>query len=457
VLQRLLLFALALATACVVLPATSPAAPTSTQAAFLLDGRGWGHGVGLSQWGALGQAKAGRSYRQILAHYYRGTKLGPAPVGSVRVLLADGAERVRISSTGRFRVRDARGQVLVLPAGRLVVRPGLRIRTAAGVRRLEAPLRFRPGPVAPLELGGVAYRGELRVAVEQGRLRAVNVVGLQPYLMGVVAAEMPFDWPAEALKAQAVAARSYALARRERGKPFDLYPDWRSQVYGGVAAETPETTRAVLATAGEVLLYGDRVATALFHSTSGGRTAAVQDVYGAGFEAPYLVSVSDPWDASSPYHRWEARTLTPARLGRALALRGPASDVVVERASSGRVTTVRARAAGGPWREVTGAEMRDRLGLRSTWFRLGVLRLSAEAPRVPAGRPLELSGVARDVSPVELQVLEDGVWTTLRRVRADADGTFAVVLRPERTGAYRLAAGTFASEPLTVRVAVASR
>ena len=113
---------------------------------------------------------------------------------------------------------------------------------------------------------------------------------------------MPYTWPAEALKAQAVAARSYALASLVKGKPFDLYSDPRSQVYLGVAGEKASTTQAVTATAGEVVLYGGKVATTYYFSTSGGKTASAADVF--GFDVPYLVSRPDPWDKLSPYHRW---------------------------------------------------------------------------------------------------------------------------------------------------------
>jgi stage II sporulation protein D len=133
-------------------------------------------------------------------------------------------------------------------------------------------------------------------------LRVVNVVALESYLQGVVAGEVPYSWPAEVLKAQAVAARSYALANLVEGKPFDLYSDVRSQVYLGVAGEKPSTNEAVADTAAEVVLYGGKVATTYYFSTSGGKTASALDVF--GFDVPYLKSRPDPWDKASPHHRW---------------------------------------------------------------------------------------------------------------------------------------------------------
>ena len=132
---------------------------------------------------------------------------------------------------------------------------------------LGQPLVFLPGE-EPLRLGR-RYRGSIQVDVNGGRLRAINVVGLEQYLYGVVPAEVPDDWPAEVLKAQAVAARSYALATRKLGGAFDLFPDVRSQVYRGVDEEEDSTNQAVDETAGEVLMYRGRLAKTYFHSDLG--------------------------------------------------------------------------------------------------------------------------------------------------------------------------------------------
>src|SRR5256885_945437 len=124
-------------------------------------------------------------------------------------------------------------------------------------RRLPAALVFQPG-TAPLQLKHL-YRGSMQVDVVSGKLRAIIVVGLEQYLYGVVPSEMPYTWAPEALKAQAVVARSYALATRKSGA-FDLYPDTRSQVYLGVEHEKASSTAAVDGTAGQVVLYQGAVA-----------------------------------------------------------------------------------------------------------------------------------------------------------------------------------------------------
>ena len=121
-------------------------------------------------------------------------------------------------------------------------------------------------------LGGRAYRGVMEFAptVFSG-LSVVNAVGLDDYLQGVVPAESPASWPAEALKAQAIAARTYAITTA-RGGDFDQFADTRSQVYGGVGVETPATNAAVADTRGQVVTYGGTPVVTYFFSTSGGQT-----------------------------------------------------------------------------------------------------------------------------------------------------------------------------------------
>ena len=255
---------------------------------FVIDGRGWGHGVGMSQYGARGYAEAGWRYRRILAHYYRGTELRVVPARPVRVLLAAGSPAVQIGSSKPFKVVDARGKVRKL-------KPGTQNVAAARLAQLRSPLRFVPG-AAPLRLGADAYRGSLLVHRRGGTLTVVNRLPLDRYLRGVVPWEMPEDWHPQALRAQAVVARSYALATLKPGTLFDLYADTRSQVYGGIRAEEPTTNRAIGATAGRVLYWNGSVATTFYHSTSGGRTVSVAEAWPRASPVPYLVSVADPHD-----------------------------------------------------------------------------------------------------------------------------------------------------------------
>ena len=420
---------------------------------FVVSGRGWGHGVGLSQWGAYGFAREGATFDEILAHYYQGTTLGPAPVSRVRVLLAQGRRRLTVSSVQPFRVRDGAGVTHDLVAGSHTFGPGLRLKVgnALQARPLPGPLLFLPGST-PLRLDR-PYRGQLLVSVANGRLRAVNNVGLELYLWGVVPSEVPFDWPAEALKAQAVAARTYALAVRKSGSYFDLYPDVRSQVYRGVAGEKPSTTAAVQATAGKVVLYNGQIAKTYFFSTSGGRTATVTDVWPSSDPVPYLVSVDDPYDTASPHHQWGPFTVKASRLVRALRVPGRLLDVRLSITASARVKSVTAVGSGGEV-TVSGADVRRALGLRSTWFRIGLLSLTPPTAPATYNLPAALTGVARGMGTVSLeQRVRAGAWQTVGRVTPARDGTVTVSTRPRETAEYRLASGKAKSGVVALPVA----
>ncbi len=366
----------------------------------------------MSQYGALGFANEGRGFAEILAHFYPGTTLGAAPVARVRVLLQEQRPAVTISSPVPFRVRDVFGKTSQL-AGR---------RRTSSARSSSCPStafrRRSPGRSScclgtrPLQVGalaaGEAYRGQLVVSVTGQRLSVVNDVGLEQYLAGVVPKEMPAAWHPEALKAQAVAARSYALAHRVTGKAFDLYADVRSQVYGGVKAEDQRTTAAIDATAGQVLLYAGRIADTLFHSTSGGRTIAAVEAFGK--DVPYLVAVDDPHSALSPVHRWGPVPVVDAAARKGLGLTSSILGLRLAREPSGRVRTATITTAAGET-TVTGTTLRRGLGLRSTWV-TAVSSLTLTRPGTPAvyGRPVVLTGEVRGAKRVVLSQRIDGVW-----------------------------------------------
>jgi len=340
------------------------AAPAAAAAppAFWVSGHGWGHGIGMPQYGAYGYAlEEGRKYDWILAHYYKGTTLGPAPIATVRVLLATGRSSVKVGSAGTFSATDAGGRTFAFPAKTLTLGPGLRVTVNGRRRALASPVTFAPG-ARNLQLGGRAYRGKLVVRSNGTRVNVVNSVGLERYLFGVVPDEMPPSWSTEALKAQAVAARSYAVVSRKKTGTFDLYADTRSQVYGGVPSEDARTTAAIQATAGKVVKYNGAVAWTFFHSTSGGRTAAIQHVWNAS-ALPYLVSVADPHDSLSPYHNWGPYRYSATELRNSLGSLAPAGalrDATLSRNGSMRVETVTFRGSGGS-RQVGGTSVQARL------------------------------------------------------------------------------------------------
>jgi stage II sporulation protein D len=450
--------ALLLAIAAILTVATTSASgqqvPASYgEAVFIVSGRGWGHGVGMSQYGAYGQAQAGRTYDQILGHYYTGTTIGKAGRKEVRVLIAEGRRAVTVSSTSPFTAVDATGATYRLPIGPLTLRSDLVLPSAArpGTANAVQPLVIRPGKKALLLLDGRAYRGKLEIVPQGEFLRVVNIVALESYLQGVVAGEVPHSWPAEVLKAQAVAARSYALANLVKGKPFDLYSDVRSQVYLGVAGEKPSTTRAVTATAGEVVLYGGKVATTYYFSTSGGKTASAVDVF--GFDVPYLVSRPDPWDKASPHHRWGPVLLGARTVQAKLGVDARVVDATGMATPSGRLRSVVVETTLGS-ETVPATVVRTALALRSTWITVGVLRLDRlSSSAIAFGSAARLSGVGRGVTDARVAASPDGTaWARAGAVTPDAQGAIAVDVKPVRTTRYRLEAEGGASPALLVQV-----
>jgi SpoIID/LytB domain protein len=405
-----------------------PGAATAS-VTFVVDGGGWGHGVGMSQYGARGYAERAWGYERILSHYYRGTTLGALPNRKVRVLVAERRGRVVIGAGKPFR--------RVVGRERSTLHAGNRTLTPMVVQRLGGLVRYEPG-AKPLRVGKAAYRGAVVVYVEGGKLFAVNVVSLDHYLRGVVPLEMPHDWPHQALEAQVVVARSYTLATLHPQNRYDLYSDTRDQVYGGIAAEKPETNRAVAETAGRVVLWNGRVATTYYHSTSGGRTATVTDVWPRAGFVPYLVAVPDPFDGDSRWHRWVPTEWTPGALGQKLRFPG-LRDIRVTRNESGRADSVEILGTGAG-RTLTGEEFKDVLGLRSTAFRVCVFSLQPKASRVRRGKPVELTGFVRGMTGVRLQrAIGAGGWQPVRAIRLAPTGRFRTVVRPDAATRYRLA------------------
>jgi stage II sporulation protein D len=408
--------------------------------------------VGMSQYGAYGQALAGRTYDQILAHYYTGTEIGTTGRKEVRVLLAEGRRAVTISSTLPFVATDATGATFKLPKGALTLRADLKLPSESGPVSALQPLVLRPAKKGVLGLDGRLYRGKLEVVPQGEFLRVVNVAALESYLQGVVAGEVPYTWPAEALKAQAVAARSYALASLVKGKPFDLYSDPRSQVYLGVAGEKASTTQAVTATAGEVVLYGGKVATTYYFSTSGGKTASAADVF--GFDVPYLVSRPDPWDKLSPYHRWGPVLIGARTVQSKLGIDARVVDATGAATASGRLRALVVKTTSGA-ESVPATLVRTALGLRSTWISVGVLRLDRpSADSIVFGSTMHLSGVGRGLAAPRIASSPDGAaWTGGGTLTPDAVGAISVDVKPARTLRYRLEAEGGASPALLVQVA----
>ena len=425
--------------------------PAAGEAVFVVSGRGYGHGVGMGQYGAYGMANAGHDYQEILAHYYTGTELARSTRSDVRILLGEGKRAVTITSSVPFTVVDGTGFVHRVPAGPLVLRSNLVFTSSKGKVDPIPPVLVRPGKGVPLTLDGRQYRGKLEVAPQARLLRVINIAPLEMYLQGVVANEMPHTWPLEALKAQAVGARTYALANLVKGKPYDLYADQRSQVYEGVAGEQPRALEAVRATAHQIVVHQGRIATTYYSSSSGGRTASAEDVF--GFEVPYLVSKPDPWDKVSPYHRWGPVLLGARTLQSKLGLDARVLDAAAVVGTSGRARSLTVQTTSGQ-SKMPAALLRTSLGLRSTWVTIGVLRL--DQPSTPAvyGAGVRLTGIARGLAAPVLASSQNGTtWTEVGPLQCETSGVASIVVKPERTLRYRIQVAGAASPPVILRVA----
>jgi stage II sporulation protein D len=426
--------------AALALPAAAPAGTV-----FLLDGRGWGHGVGMSQWGAEGYARHGYDYKRILAHYYRGTALATVHPRPVRVLLARDKHAITVGSSAPFVVTDASGRKFHLRASTITVKRPLKLKH----RKLRFPVRIEPG-VQPLSVEFAGYRGDVVVHAAAHGVTAVNVLPLDRYLRGVVPWEVPRGWHEATYLAQAVAARSYTLATLHPGKDFDLFPDQRSQMYGGIRAERPETNLAIGATAGQVLTYGGAIIACFYFSTSGGHTSSVHDAWPRATQVPYLVSVSDPYDYISPHHVWPTTILTAARIAHVLHLRA-VRDAVVVRNSSGRASAVRVLSAAG-WRTFTGPVIRKKFRLGSTDFELRAMSLDPLPLRVRLGERVGIRGWVRGLGRARLQALTGQGWATIAHLHPSPNGHFVVTMRARHSTQLRLAYNGLAGSAETLRV-----
>jgi len=421
--------------------------------ALIVTGHGWGHGVGMSQWGAYGYALHGWKYRRILAHYYPGTKMGHTGEARVRVLLARGAASVTVGCATPMRVTDGRRLTRRLEPGTYGVGPKL----ALPVRRRGRGLSFGRLAVfdcarSPLTFDGRPYHGALVVRSDGRRVSVVNALALDTYLRGVVPSESPSRWPLAALEAQAVASRSYAVSELRPNAFYDLVPTTADQVYGGVMAERPRSDNAIYKTLGQVLTWNGEVARTYYSSSSGGRTEAVEDAWPGAAPVPYLRSVSDPYDTYSPHHDWGPYELSPTRLAVRLGLGSPVESVHVNRNRAWRVDSVDFRLASGAVVTRSGERIARALHLLSTWFSVGQLELSASNTRVLYGSPTTIAARAVNLrGALLLQRTGSGRWRTVRQVA----GPSQLRVEPHANTAFRLVLpGTSGT---SVSVAVAPR
>ena len=377
------------------------ATPAGAAKSYRFNGSGWGHGIGLGQYGALGLAQEGWGPARIVKHYYANTSVtqrnppkGRFRVGllqrrrtititvqrgAVTLRLAKGrvVETIRKGATRRIIVTNSKRYRIKRPNGRVV---GKRLWGAA-----DNPLEFRPkngGVVRVPEWGHAAGRGFLRFKIV-GRKSAhlVAVVPAEQYLYGL--GEVPSSWPMGALKAQVIAARSYAYVVVRAGRSgcaCDIFASTRDQAYVGwdkeAGAAGDRWVNAVQGTAKRVGVHGGAVIQGLYSSSSGGFTENVENVWGGGPIA-YLKGVCDPgdWTSANPNRVWStsftAREVA-TKLGRPNGMVRVTDFTVTKRGVSGRVVTatIKGRRVNGSivsW-TTSGWDLRGRLGLKESRF-----------------------------------------------------------------------------------------
>lgn len=383
----------------------------ANDAAFTFNGGGWGHGIGMSQYGARGYALEGKDYKWILTHYYQGTEIvtKPSVTASVNldksahsrtawqitsgntspltmIQLSDSNQKITLEagkkywitvSSGNTRVHadssGSVGKVLKTFSGTSYAKAGSSLGTSL-VQILSAS--------GPFDHKGVRWRGYVQFVPDgTTKSKAVNRVRIEDYLRGVVPRESPSSWPAEALKAQAVAARSYAYEDARLGRT--MWCTTMSQVYNGHSRpseshEPASTNAAIDATTGQLVWYpGEKKPVqTFFFSSSGGHTANIEDVWTASAPRPYYTGVADADKSGNPYYTWTVGPLPTAdvsskvraRVGASYSAPSPhtITNISLDRAKSGHARYAKITWTNGQTYTIRGDTLRSLLGLRST-------------------------------------------------------------------------------------------
>lgn len=298
----------------------------------------------------------------------------PAAAMDIRVGLSQDSSTVTVGSSSTANILDGKGKVL----GQIPALQGFTAATVQGGVSLDGKrawqMTLKPKDSSGLiyvgdpstASGGRWYRGEVKLVRDSGGLTVINDLNLEDYVASVIGKEMYPTWPQEALKAQAVAARSYAIFQQQhpKFKLFDVLSTTTSQVYAGLEGEANTTQTATQATAGQVLTYQGKVIESVFHSASGGHTENSESVWVK--TVPYLRGVPD-FDQSAPVFRWNL-TLTAAQVRQRIPGLG---DIIamtpVKVSPTGRVQTLKVQGSQGS-RVIKGSQARRALGLKSTLF-----------------------------------------------------------------------------------------
>ena len=331
--------ALALAAMCLALLLPAGRAEASA-ATFNFRGRGWGHGVGMSQWGAQGLADKNWHVDKILARFYRGTAMQTVTLpGSLRVGLLQEQSRIDFAGNGRFDVYDGTGAYRtagnagqswnVQAAGSQLTVTGSN--GATFMTRPPVTIRYETrNTLLRLPQTGYQYkhgRIDVDLNASTGKLRAILIIPFEQYLYGL--GEMPAAWHIEALKAQAIAGRTYAyekvlrLGQNRAVCNCGMYASTADQAYVGVSQEVSRWVQSVDATKSVVVTYQGKPIQALYSASDGGSTENNENVFG-GSPLPYLRAVCDPGDymnGANPNANWTV-TMNGDQLGQRLKAGG---------------------------------------------------------------------------------------------------------------------------------------
>ncbi|MFY9219391.1 MAG: SpoIID/LytB domain-containing protein [Candidatus Nanopelagicales bacterium] len=469
----------------------SPPDPCSPPTEFTVTGTGYGHGVGLSQWGALGQAQEGRSAEQILTHYFPGTQVQPVSedvdlrIGLLHQVSFAQVRTEAISGSGGLELQLGNRVVPGIAGATYNFAPdGAYVQIKASVNGTQTTVgraknltirwsgtadpgttgtsptllnvigpgesfatprhRYRYGTVEISSLGTSAGK----------RLSVVNVLDMSSYLKGI--AEVPASWPAPALDAQTIASRSYALAKYNAGvrAACDCHMDdgggpYFDQTFHAYAVESgPSGSRWVQSvqrtssgTTGTVVTYQGQPIPAFYTAATGGRTQSSSDVWGgAGY--PWARGVDDRWSTTvtgNPYKSWSV-TASQARMGQIFGV----SDIMTVQVSatldSGAAGTVTAKTYDGRSSSVSGTSFRSALGLRSTYL-IGVSSDQGSGsggtspsptpgPSQPTGEPVSVTLLKRPTG----KTIEGGTVLLKGRIKTMRDGL--IVQRQVRWGSF---------------------
>ncbi len=431
--KRAISAAVFVALAIVPAPGAAAAGPS-----FAIGGRGWGHGVGMSQWGAKGLADGGATGKQILAHFYAGTALGtPTLPGTIRVGLIQNQPAIHLTGNGPFDLDDHTGATRATAASGQT----WTLKPITGTNEIQvldgsgAPSFTTTPPVTVYyenhttqlsvkETGYTYKHGRIDFDLSGGNLRGILIIPFERYLYGL--GEMPSAWNMEALKAQAIAGRTYAaekvsrLGQNRAGCNCGLYASTLDQAYVGVAQEVSRWVTAVNSTKGQVSTYNGKLIQAFYSASDGGYTENNENVFG-GTALSYLRGSCDPGDwanGDDPNSNWTV-TMDGDQIAQRLAAGGYKTGqvqqltVIPPRGVSGRMLRVIDSTHGGitvrgstSTARIDGNTFESLLGLRSTLLShaiYGDIRVKWDSLNCAPGFPQssgvytwrDLSGTAR--------------------------------------------------------------